>query len=500
MTLSKSDYMLYLKHPAWLWLKKFEQHRLPKISASTQAVFDAGHEFETYAEKLFPEGTRLGFDSFPEYNSLLYRTQNALDTGAKTIFQGRFEANGLTCIFDVLDRVDDNTFDLIEIKSSTKAKPEHYYDLAFQTKVLEEHGLTVRTISVLHINKEYVRHGQIDPQGITVMTDVTDEVRALAEITNAQIAKVQEVLTRTQIPDLSPRWANQIEISGTTWFHDWLAVYKHLHPELDRYSIYALGYPNAKQLAELEDASITLITDIPDENAYRDKQQLQIQTTKTGKQIIIKDKIKAFLDTFTYPLYFLGYETYSSLVPMFDNESPYSDYPFQYSLHILDAPDAQIKHTEYLHQSHSVPVPDLLAQLQKDIGTTGTVLTWNMNYEKGCNERMATLYPEYADFLHALNQRIDDLDIPFKELWYVDKDFFGSYSIKAVLPVLVPELSYKALEIADGLTARRIWTETFLEDKHQERKEQIYQDLLAYCTLDTYAMVLILRELQRCIR
>ncbi len=497
MTLSKSDYMTYLKHPAWLWLKKFGKHQLLEISEDTQALFEAGHEFERYAERLYPGGVMLGFDNFDEYDTLVQRTQKALDDGVNTIFQGRFESNNLTCIVDVLDRVDGDTFDLIEIKSSTHAKPEHYYDLAFQVKILESCGLSIRTISVLHINKFYRRHGEINPRGITMMTDVTEEVCALKGVTDTQVEKALEVMASNQMPDPSPRWANHAGVPGTSWFHEWLDMYKYLHPDLDRYSIYSLSYPNAKQIGELEDAGIQLIQDIPDDNGYKDKHQLQVTVTKTGNRLINTEKIKDFLDTFQYPLYFLDYETYSSLVPIFENESPYCDYPFQYSLHILDAPDAELRHTEYLHQSNTCAMPDLVKKLQSDIGDNGTILTWNMSYEKGCNDRMAKLYPEYAKFLNAINHRTQDLMIPFSKLWFVDKDFYGSASLKNVLPVLVPELNYKELDVSDGLTARRLWMDTFLNNPNDDNKEYVLRCLNEYCTLDTYAMVRIFQELRK---
>jgi hypothetical protein len=139
MTLSKSDYMLFLKHPAWLWLKKHDRTKLPEIDLATQALFDFGHEFESYAEQLFPDAVKIGF-SFEENNYLTMprRTREALDNGAKTILQGRLESQSITCIFDVLDRVEGNVFDLYEIKSSTSVKIDHEYDLAFQVVVLEQ--------------------------------------------------------------------------------------------------------------------------------------------------------------------------------------------------------------------------------------------------------------------------------------------------------------------------------------------------------------------------
>ncbi|MSU74844.1 hypothetical protein EXS57_03680, partial [Candidatus Kaiserbacteria bacterium] len=137
MQLSKSDYMLFLKHPAWLWLKKYDKAKLPPIDAATQERFDAGNEFEDSVEALYPGAVTLGFDSYAEYLSLPARTQDALASGAKTIFQGRFESGSLTCIVDVLTKPTEDSLELLEIKSSTKVWPEHIVDLAFQTIVLE---------------------------------------------------------------------------------------------------------------------------------------------------------------------------------------------------------------------------------------------------------------------------------------------------------------------------------------------------------------------------
>ena len=499
MTLSKSDYMLFLRHPAWLWLKKFEKHKLPPIDANLQAMFDAGHEFESYADQLFPNAVRLGFSNYNEYLSLPQRTAEALEQGVQTILQGRFEEDGLTCIVDVLNRIQGNDFDLIEIKSSTKAKPEHEYDLAFQVLVLEKAGLAIRSISVIHVNKEYVRGGEIDPVSITGKTDVTDQVRALTSPTLLQIAMAFAIRSSVSMPDISPRYVNQLNIPrvGSQWMQEWLDIYRSLKPDLHDYSIYNLSYPSPEQIGQLEDKGIELIGDIPEDLALRDKQRVQIQTTRDDKRIIDKDKIKTFLDTFAYPLYFFDYETFSSVIPQFNGCKPYADYPFQYSLHILASPDAEVKHLEYLHSDNSNPMPSLIKQLKQDLGDSGTILTWNKSYEKGCNDRMAEFYPEHKEFLTSVNERIEDLMTPFSKMWFFDKDFMGSASVKKVMPVLAPELSYKELNVGDGLLARRQWTETVLEDKNKFKRTEIMYDLGKYCTLDTFAMVRILEELRK---
>ena len=501
MTLSKSDYMLFLRHPAWLWLKKHDPSKLPPVDENTQAMFDSGHDFEQYAESLFPGGIKLGFNNYNEYLSLPARTTQALQNGAEVIFQGRFEIDNITCIVDVLQKNPDGTFNLIEIKASTKSKPEHEYDLAFQLLVLEKAGLKIRNIAVMHANKKYVREGEINPAQLVGRTEITEKVRSLMSTTLLQVDMAFEVLARNTMPDISPRYINQLGIpdKSNPWLEEWMEIFKGIKGEFDLYSIYNLAYPSPEQLGQLEDLGITNIREMTEDQALRDKQKVQIRTTKTNQGIVDAEKIKAFLDTFQYPLYFFDYETLSTLVPQFDRYSPYKDYPFQYSLHVIESPGAQVQHKEYLHNEVSDPMPGLLEQLKQDIGDTGTVLTWNMSYEKGCNDRMAEMYPEYADFLVNLNARIVDLMTPFAKMWFFDKDFFGSASVKKVLPILAPELSYKELEVDNGLLARRVWTDTVLNGKHEHNRTEVMYNLRKYCELDTFGMVRILEELRKII-
>jgi hypothetical protein len=183
MQISKSDYMMFLRQPAWLWLKKNDPQKLPLVDENTQAMFDAGHQFEPYAESLFPGGLSLGFSDYGEYLSLPKRTHDAIINGASAIFQPRFEWNDFTCICDVVTFVDDGNIDLYEIKASTSVKKEHELDLAFQTAVLVGAGLKVRNIYVIHVNNKYVRSGAIEAEKITQIEDVTEKVRAKIKYT-----------------------------------------------------------------------------------------------------------------------------------------------------------------------------------------------------------------------------------------------------------------------------------------------------------------------------
>ena len=489
MQLSKSDYTTYLKHPAWLWLKKHDKAMLPAIDANTQAMFDTGHEFEQYAEALFPDGVTLGFNDYDEYKTLPARTTTALEGGEKTIFQGRFEADQLTFICDIVQVVGDREVDLYEIKSSTSAKPEHNVDLAFQMVVLEKCGYTVRNSAVIHVNNSYERQGSVEPDKITQMTFVTKDVKGLRKFTLQKIDEALEVMGLAECPDTSPLLAD------STAFREWGAIYKHIK-KTQPGSIYDLCRLNADTLKSLQDADINLLKDIPENFDLKTKQVMQVQAAKNGVSTDT-ETIQEFLSTFEFPLYFLDYETMGGLVPHFDGMRPYQQLPFQYSLHILDSPDAELRHEEYLHRDNTNPAQAVADALRSHIGDTGTVLAWNMGFEKACNKMLGKIVPEQNEFLKNVNMRMDDLMIPFLHNMYVDAGFRGSSSIKNVLPVLVPKLSYKTLGIQEGGTAQRLWMEAVLDGKHDDDKAKILDDLIEYCGLDTLAMVEIYNVLKR---
>lgn len=440
--------MLFLRQPAWLWLKKNDPSKLPPVDAATQAMFDAGHAFEPYVESLFPEGVTLGFSDFDEYRSLPLRTQQAIESGAQVVFQPRFEWNGFTCISDIVSVVEGKTVDLYEIKSSTRVKPDHLYDLAFQKTVLEGNGFTVRNISVIHVNNQYIREGEVNPKELTTFADVTEDVNEIALKTPEYMEAAKKVATQAEMPDPNP------ELAKLGSKPEWMKVYENIFP------------PEPKVWPE------------------------------DTRPVINKQEIDRFLGDLKYPLYFFDYETMQGLVPYFDGQRPYQQVPFQYSLHILQSPDAELEWKEYLHRENSDPSRPLVEQLIQDIGSEGTVLVWYEAFEKARNTELGDMLPEYKEAMEAINDRVVDLIIPFKNKWYDDPRFGGSASIKQVLPVLCPELSYKGLGIQEGGSAQRLWMEAILDNKRVDQKDQILADLIEYCKLDTLAMVEIYKKLR----
>lgn len=490
MQISKSDYLMFLKHPAWLWLKKHCPEKLPPVSEDTQAIFDAGFLFESYAEQLFPDAIKLEYNRSDRnaYKQLTAKTKQVIESGATTIIQGRFEAGDITCISDVLVKTGDKTFDLYEIKSSTEVKTEHIPDLSFQMTVIENCGYKVNKIYVIHVNNKYIRNGEVKADKITTITEATEKVKELRDETKQNIKEATKVVNLKKCPDVSPSLAKL----GS--FGEWLGIYKTL-ADLDEYSIYNLCSPSATKIGKLEALGIKNIVDIPEDFKLDARQLRQFQATKTDKVFVDKQRIKGFLSKLKFPLYFLDYETLSSVIPYFDGLGPYKQLPFQYSLHVLDKPSGKVKHFEYLHTENSNPVMPLTETLKSQIGDKGTVLVWCEGFEKSCNVLMGAIAPEYEEFYKKINERIVDLMVPFSTGLYVNKDFFGSASIKKVLPTLIPDLSYKKLDIREGTAAQRLWMEAVLDGKRKTEKDKILSALLKYCELDTLAMVRIYQHL-----
>jgi hypothetical protein len=219
-----------------------------------------------------------------------------------------------------------------------------------------------------------------------------------------------------------------------------------------------------------------------------------------GKPLVDHEAIKEAFKELVFPLYFFDYEGYSSAIPRFSGFGAYEQVPFQYSLHILHE-DGEIEHKEFLitEPTKDLTLP-LVGQMRKDFDDKGSVISWYKSYESQRNNKLAELHPEHADFLEGMNDRMFDLMTIFSKNMYVDAKFKGRASIKNVLPVLVPELTYKALNIQKGDQAVERWEKMIDPNTSQKEKNQIAKDLLEYCKLDTLAMVRIYEFLKKVVK
>ncbi|RLC32771.1 hypothetical protein DRH14_05695 [Candidatus Shapirobacteria bacterium] len=235
--------------------------------------------------------------------------------------------------------------------------------------------------------------------------------------------------------------------------------------------------------------------DIPNTFPLNSKQRLISGLAKSKQEHIDYKAIQKEMESFVFPLYFLDYETFLSAIPLYDGYHAQQQMVFQYSLHKMSSIEDECKHTEYLSTENEEPSRTLTKKLSDEIGTTGTVFVWFKPFEMTRNKELSVLHTDYADFFIDLNDRIYDLGDFINHGYYLHPDFKGSWSIKNVLPVMVPELSYQDMEIGKGDQAMIAWRDMINGDLDESEKKKIKEALLKYCQLDTLGMVRIFQKL-----
>lgn len=469
MKLTKSLFLSYLESPLHMWLSVHSDTQPKPPSLYDQHTMKQGYSVEKLAKEFlqrkvatqYPAGTTLTFEA--------------------TLTDGNYESRIDALVHDTVN----NTYDLYEIKSSTTIHTEHKYDVTFQYLVGKA-TLPINKVYLVRVNSDYQRAGEIDINELFIVEDMTDH-----------IAKKEDEVYQLR----SEAWGVmrlESEPRDEHCFNPGTCIYpEHCFSNLTDGSIYELGRASKKQYRELLDLGVELVKDVPDTFTSNYKQRLQIQSARQHQPIIDHDAIAEELSRLEYPIYFLDYETYGEALPMYDGYKPYQQAVTQFSIHVACHPDSDdFEHYECLATESGDPAQHLATELCNVIGETGSVIVWNKGFECGRNDELAVLCPDLAPQLKSINERVYDLMDIFKDGLYVDHRFHGSASIKKVLPVLCPELSYKELEIGEGTKAMLAWYEMVHGNLTAEKKEQIRQNLLTYCKLDTWAMVEIWRKLK----
>ncbi|MEA3226548.1 MAG: DUF2779 domain-containing protein [Planctomycetota bacterium] len=435
------------------------------------------------AQELFPGGVVIeGFGQRGHDN-----TMKAIADGAKVLYQPTVVAGGLTCRADIMVRVRGGKWDIYEVKSATKVKDEYRYDVAFQRLCFERAGVSIRRTYLTHINNEYVRRGDIEPNGLLVSEDITADALEVLPKIKKLIPEARKVL----------RWGDEPR-----------AEHLLTCPNLGKCEWAELWFDY------LDDRKLKwLLEEMPPETIGKMFESAIISPERLPKKFtsgipwrtpeerwprhIDKEGLRRELAALEYPLHYLDYETYFPAVPPFDGYRPYQQIPFQFSVHVQDKPGGKLKAHDFLAREFADPVPALLKELKKAIGSKGSVIAWNASFEKGRNDEMAAHSPEHTKFLHSVNARMFDPMFLFKpkRQLYVDPACRGSTSLKKVMPALMPDLSYKNLAIQEGGTASASWP-TLTDPKLPAKdRNQLHKDMIDYCRLDTYGMAKIVEIL-----
>jgi hypothetical protein len=464
--ITKSDFLLYCEAPRHLWAKKHGQIE-PSISDFDQHLVQEGNRVEALAQKF------LASVFLPQHpgDQLMWQL---------TYSDGPFESR----VDGLVYKPKSNTYDLYEIKSCTGVDKDIVYDVTFQAAILEKH-IHVDHYYVLHLNKDYIRSGELNLAALFIAEDISDKVKALLP----QVAILRgEALRAAQVSD-----PDQVEHCLSPKDCPCPAL---CHPELPDFSIYDIPRLSRVKKLQLLENRILAAKDIPVSFELNPKQCLVAECARTGNKHIDHKAIAAEIENIAFPVYFLDYETCICAIPQYDGYHPQQQIVFQYSLHKLDAIGDEPLHYEHISLLEDDPTRSLLKRLKEDIGEAGTVIVWNKSFEMTMNKEMAKLHPEFAAFLENLNERIYDLGEIVNLGYYLHPGFKGSWSIKHVLPVMVPELSYDGMPIGKGDQASMAWWNMTYGQVEQREKERLTEALLRYCELDSRAMVEIFKRIQ----
>lgn len=443
--LSKSTYMRGAQCPKALSLYTHRRELMAPVSAAQQAVFDTGNDVGVLAQSLFPGGVDLRPESARDFRDSLARTTAAIASGATVLYEAAFVHDDVLAAVDLLVR-DERGWHAYEVKSTGRVKQQHIEDATLQYHVLTSVGLALSDVSIVHLNPQYVRRGDLDVAALFTTTSIHQEVRAGLGGVPVRIAALKAIVLSPDEPVV--------------------AIGKHC----------STPYPCAFQAHCWQH--------VPD----------QVR----GPRQVDAVSLQRFLGDLQYPLHFLDFETFNSAIPLFDGTRPYGQVPFQFSVHHQASPGAPTTHTGFLADGQGDPREAFIEALLNAIGPVGDVIAYNLPFESARLRELGEQFPAYQPALEALRARGKDLLIPFRSGWYYEPAMGMSNSIKSVLPALVPDLRYDGMTIADGETASRQFVQ-LLGGQFAGDIAQLRADLLAYCALDTLAMVRILGVLENAV-
>jgi hypothetical protein len=493
--LSKSKLIAWRQCPKRLWLE-IHQPSLAVIAPETEARFQAGNEVGAIAQRLYdPEGRGVAFDIHAiGVGGALKQTPSAMARRVP-VFEAAFTAGGGLALGDVLlptgsGRAD--TWRMIEVKSATSVKDYHRDDAAIQAHIARSAGVTLDAIAVARIDNGWTYPGGGDYQGLLVEEDLTDEAFARGGEVSGWIKQAAAVAAREQAPEIAVGDQCHAPFDCPFFGHcsagqtsaefpvDWL-------PQLRSKDV----------LAHIARNGVTDMRDVPD--TLLNERQLRVKTaTLSGTPFFDAAGAARDLAAHQLPAAFLDFEAAQFAVPRWAGTRPYQQIPFQFSAHRMDA-KGKVTHQAFLDLSGDDPSVAFVAALSRACGASGPVFVYNASFESARLKELAERLPRFGHALSSLQARIVDL-LPITRRHYYHPSQKGSWSIKAVLPAIVPDLGveagYDALDgVKDGMGAVGAYFEAIDPATTDVRRDDIRRQLLAYCRLDTLALVKVWERL-----
>jgi hypothetical protein len=480
MRISKSKFVAGCQCAKRLYWQVHEPELAAEPDAAHQAIMQQGHEVGMLARQLFPGGVEVRSDCGLD-EAICATRELVANPAVPAIFEGVFEHEGVLVKVDVLQRRSDSRWRLIEVKSSTSVKEEHLDDVAIQYRAVSRSGLDIGSCCLAHVNRNYVfQGGMVDPWRFFRIRNVTRQVEKLQPKLTFQLRAQFTVLNMANAPEIAtgPHCTNPV----TCEFFD------RCNPPRPVDHIGYLPRLHANAADELEEMGIESICDIPDDFELTDVQRRAATCVQTGEPWYDIDGLKAALAGLRYPLFFMDFETLNPAIPWFVGLHPYDHLPFQWSLHLQREYGRQPEHHEFLAADVNDPRREFITSLCEALGESGSIVVFNAGFESQRLAELAIWLPEFAARIENIKSRLWDL-LPVIRNHVYHPAFGGSYSLKAVLPALVPEMTYDGMEVANGRNAGLAWESLVHGGLAADDFDRIRKGLLEYCRQDTLALV-----------
>ncbi len=497
--LSKSKYAKYCQCPKCLWMSVYKPEE-EIIDPNSEARFENGTEVGDLAMGLlgdYVDVTTTKEDGKLDLKAMLEQTQQLMENGTENICEASFSYDGNYCAVDILHRTDDG-WAIYEVKSTSfpefngnPAKLDKYLpDVAYQKWVLTKCGINVTGVYLVCLNSDYVRGKELDLQQLFVINDMEEMIANEYDKVEARQAEAKKVLQQTEEPE-KDIW------EGCKKPYD-CAFFKYCSRHLPSPSVFDLYRMRFSDKLKYYRQGMITYEDIKDEQ-LTPVRRIQVDSALNNQPHIESGKIKRFVESLPYPLYFLDFETMQLAVPQFEGTKVYQQITFQYSLHIIEKEGGELIHKEHLGISGTDTRRALAEQLCKDIPMNVCTLAYNKAFECTRIKELAEWFPDLAEHLMNIHDNIKDLLVPFAAGQYYLPSMGGSFSIKRVLPSLFPDdpsLDYHNLDskVQNGSDAMNIFPQ--IQFMSPEEQQQARTALLNYCCLDTLAMVRVWEKLK----
>lgn len=483
-TFSKSKLIALRQCPKRLWLE-LHQPQLQTHTLQTQAGFAVGNEVGEIARQIYdPLGKGSLIDIKKDgFENAFQRSTDLLQKNLPIFEAGFSSAGGLAFVDVMLPVVEDGAllWRMIEVKASASIKDTYRDDIAIQAYVAQSAGVALKSVSIAHIDSKWTYQGDRNYQGLLKETDLTNEVFSRSDEVKVWIKEAQTIAALKETPAI--KTGLHCNTPYACGFYDYCSI----NIPKPEYPISWLPRFSSSKKYQLENEDIYDLRDVP-EHMLNFKQMLVKEYTLNDKVYFDEMGAAACFENLTYPAYFLDFETISFAIPIWKGTRPYQQITFQFSLHIVDE-SGYLTHTEFLDLTGDNPSESFAKALINACGTKGPVFVYSSSFEMSRICELAYRLPSLSSHLLAINDRVVDL-LPIARDHYYHPSQEGSWSIKKVLSAVVPDLRYDDLEgVQNGMMAMNAYLEVIHVNTTVERKEQIREQLLKYCKLDTYAMV-----------